>query len=111
MSAKNIRELTEDEMMIFLVLEQNPNVEPLFKEFLKTNGGWVLEAISKRFSVHQINADKRIMIAILSIGNGVIGKCAKYVDDIAQWCSDNKCVDLEWRKFTMQVYPHGIPVF
>jgi len=111
METRELRELTQDEMSMFLVLEKNQNIDEMFVAMKNEGGGWVLGAIEKRFAAHGINAEKRIMIAVLYIGDGVIGKCSKYVDDIAEWCYKQKAHKVEWQEFTMRVYPHGIPIF
>ncbi len=110
MESRKTRELTQDEIEIFIILEQNPNVDELFAQMKETNGGWVLKAIEKRFEVHKMNVDKRVMIAVLSIGDGVVGKCAKYVDDIASWGDKFHHTNIDWKLFTQKIYPHGIPV-
>lgn len=110
MESRKTRELTQDEMSIFITLEQNSNVDELFNQLKETNGGWVLKAIEKRFEAHKINVDKKIMIAVLSIGDGVVGKCAQYVDDIVCWGNEFYHTRIEWDRFTKEVYPFGIPV-
>lgn len=110
MESRKTRELTKDEMSIFITLEQNSNVDELFEQLKETDGGWVLKAIEKRFEAHKMNVDKRIMIAILSIGDGVVGKCAKYVDDIANWGNEFYHTKIEWNRFTKEIYPFGIPI-
>lgn len=104
------RELTEDEMHIFMTLEINPEVDELFNKIKSTDGGWVLKAIEKRFGVYNMNVDKRVMIGILTIGDGVVGKCAKYVDDIAKWSNKSSQSEINWKKFKEEIYPWGIPI-
>jgi hypothetical protein len=58
----------------------------------------------------KMDVDKRVMIAVLSIGDGIVGKCAKYVDDIASWGDEFYHTKIEWKRFTNEVYPFGIPV-
>lgn len=109
METRETRELTRDEMAIFLVLEKNQNIDEMFVAMKNEDGGWVLEAIQRRFSAHDINTEKRVMIAVLYIGDGVIGRCAKYIDHIAEWCHKQKTHKIEWQQFAMKVYPYGIP--
>jgi hypothetical protein len=105
------RELTKDELHIFLILEKEVNIDGFFQYLMnKTGGGWVLKAIEKRFEAHEIAVDKKTMIAVLSIGNGAVGKCAKYIDDIAQWCNERKKNTIDWDIFCKQIYPDGIPI-
>lgn len=110
MESRKTRELTENEMYIFIKLEQYPNIDELFNQLTQIDGGWVLKAIEKRFEAHKMNVDKRVMIAVLSIGDGIVGKCAKYVDDIADWGNEFYHTKIEWNRFTREVYPFGIPV-
>lgn len=110
MESRKTRELTESEVSVFLTLEQLPNGDELFNELLKEPGGWVLKAIEERFTAHKMNVDKKVMIAILSIGDGIVGKCAKYVDDIADWGKEFYHTKVEWSRFVKEIYPFGIPV-
>lgn len=110
MESRKTRELTEDEMAIFIMLEQNSNVDGLFNQLKETPGGWILKAIETRFIYHKMDVDKRVMIAILSIGDGIIGKCVKYVDDIADWGNEFYHKKVEWNRFKQEIYPFGIPV-
>lgn len=110
MESRKTRELTKDEITIFITLEQNSNVDELFEQLKLTDGGWVLKAIEKRFEAHKMNVDKKVMIAVLSIGDGVVGKCLKYVDDISNWGNEFCHTKVEWERFTNDIYPWGIPV-
>lgn len=110
MKSRKTRDLTEEEMKMFIALERQPSVDELFDALKETDGGWVLKAIEKRFESHKMNVDKKVMIAVLSIGDGVVGKCAKYVDDIASWGNEFHHTKIEWNRFTKEVYPFGIPV-
>lgn len=110
MESRKTRTLTQDEASIFVMLEFNPDADELFTKLQEEVGGWVLKAIEKRFSVLGINADKRVMIAVLSIGDGVVGICAKYVDDIVSWGNKFHHKEIDWDRFTREIYPHGIPV-
>ena len=111
MESRKTREMSEDEISIFITLERNSNVDELFEQLKLANGGWVLKAIEKRFEAHKMNVDKKVMIMILSIGDGVTGKCAKYVDDIAEWGNEFYHTKIEWDRFTKEIYPLGIPIF
>lgn len=102
--------MTQDEMSIFLTLERESNVDELFEKLKSTDGGWVLKAIEKRFEVHKMDVDKKVMIGVLSIGEGVVGKCAKYVDDIAAWGNEFYHSKIDWKQFSNEIYPFGIPV-
>ncbi|MCX6217645.1 hypothetical protein [Spirosoma sp.] len=105
------REMTRGEVSIFICLEQAASVDGLFKEIAATAGGWVLKAIEKRFEAHGLTVDKKVMIFILTIGNGVVGQCAQHVDNMAEWAGKQQQTQIDWRTFTHQIYPHGIPVF
>lgn len=98
-------------MSIFITLEKNSNVDELFEKLKLTDGGWVLKAIEKRFEAHKMDVDKKVMIAVLSIGDGVVGKCTKYVDDIADWGNEFYHTKVEWKRFTNDIYPWGILFF
>ena len=110
MESRKLRELTEDEMIIFMMLELRSNVDELFEQLSLATGGWVLKVIQKRFEVYKINVDKKTMIAILSIGDGVVGVCVKYVDDISIWANEFNHTRINWKTFTLEVYPFGIPI-
>lgn len=110
MTTRATRDLTEDELSIFITLELNSNVDGLFEALKTTDGGWVLEAIQKRFEAYNLNVDKKVMIAVLSIGDGVVGMCSKYVDYIAIWNSTHHIALIDWNIFTKAIYPLGIPV-
>lgn len=106
-----LRELTKDEVAIFVTLELSSNADELFEQLKTVDSGWVLKAIEKRFTVYKISVDKKIMIAVLSIGDGVVGKCAKYVDDIASWSHKFNRSKIEWYNFVNEIYPTGVPNF
>lgn len=106
----NLREMNEDELAIFCTLELSKDVTELYDEIIK-NGGWVLNVIRKRFSVYDIETDKKVLIMVLAMGDGAAGLCVKYVDDIANWSSENKCKKIDWSVFTKLVYPNGFPIF
>ena len=110
MESRKTRELTQDELSIFITLEQNSNVDELFDKLKETDDGWVLKAIEKRFEAHGMSVDKKVMIAVLSIGDGRVSKCAKYVDDIANWGKEFYHTKIEWKCFTDEIYPFGVPV-
>ncbi len=110
MNSNKIRELTDDEVYIFIVLETSQNVDSLFKKLKESNGGWVLAAIEKRFNVQNVEVDKKVMIAVFSIADGVVGKAAKYVDDIVEWGIEKNHSKIDWNRFTHEVYPMGIPI-
>lgn len=111
MESKKTRLFTQDEMSLFITLGLISNVDELFEQLKSTDGGWVLKAIEKRFKAHEMNVDKKVMIAVLSIGDGVVGKCAKYVDDIAVWANEFDHTKIDWNRFTKEVYPFGVPTF
>lgn len=108
------RELNQDETSILfslLTTKDKAGIENLFKELSKQGGGWVLAAIEKRFSVHQISCDKKVMIMILTMGDGVVGRCARYVDDIVKWCRLKESTNITLDDFCNKIYPMEIPVF
>jgi hypothetical protein len=111
MESRKTRELTEDEVMIFIKLELMPNVDELFNKLKSTDGGWVLKAIEKRFEAHNIKVDEKVMISVLAIGDGVIGKCVKYVDDIACWANMQYHTEVDWNRYINEIYTFNIPVF
>lgn len=112
MESIQTREMNLDELDTFITLELIPEsrIDELFDVITNTDGGWVLKAIQKRFLAHKIDVDKRIMIAILSIGDGTVGVCAKHVDYIATLSSKMNYLKIEWSIFTQKIYPTGIPV-
>lgn len=103
------REMNEDEFSIFLTLEKLDDVDGLFTELAKKT--WVLKAIEKRCAAYSMNVDKKVMIAILTIGDGVVGKCAKCVDDIFEWSHMNQHKNITWITFCQTIYPTGVPIF
>jgi cell shape-determining protein MreC len=107
------REMTTDEVSIFIMINdaQKEKVKELFNELAKQGGGWVLKVIEKRFKAYSIKVDDKIMIMILAIGNGVVGMCANYVDDIVHWCKENSKSEINFKIFTEKIYPHGFPAF
>lgn len=111
---QQIREMTKDEVSIFLDIQsaKDYQVENMFNAICNNEaGGWVLKAIEKRFGVLKINADKKVMIMVLSIGDGVVGRCANYVDDVVAWCRKNSYDSVNLQLFANKIYPVGIPVF
>lgn len=108
----NLRELTIDQVMIMLNLlpATNEQSKILFKQIV-AKGGWCLEAIKKRFEAHILSVDEKTMILIMYLGDGIVGKCAKYVDDIARICSEKKITKLDIKDYTMKIHPDGVPNF
>lgn len=108
-----LREMTTEEVSIFMLLykaTEDKAIE-LFNELCKTDGGWVLKAIEKRFEVLSLKCDKKTMIMVLSMGDGIVGKCAKYVDDIYVKCKSKGLKQIDFTTFTNKIYPMGFPVF
>jgi hypothetical protein len=108
-----LREMTEDEVSIFVQLNMitKEDSEELYNMFIKEHSGaWVLKAIKKRFEAQGVQADHKTMIMILSIGDGVVGKCAKYVDDIVIKVQNLNLDMIDFELFSFKIYPFGIPV-
>lgn len=105
-----VREMTTDEMYIFVNLSKmiDSEVDDLYDALIK-EGGWALEAISKRFKALDIIVDKRVSILVFFIGDSTIGKCVKYVDDIYRICRESNITNLSFKDFSMKVYPDGFP--
>lgn len=112
-TAKANRQMTQDEVAIFVMLSAaaEDKVRELFSELKNQDGGWVLTAIEKRFNAYAIQADKKTMIMTLTMGDGVVGKCAKYVDDMVHWCKENMISKLDFDIFNKRIYPNGFPNF
>ena len=106
---RKLRELTEEELAIFSILVVTSNGDLFFNKLTEEPGGWVLKAIEKRFIAHKLEVEKKVMIMILIIGNCVVGKCAKYVDDIANICYVSDYKKINWDMFSKNIYPFGIP--
>ena len=106
------REMTEDEIAMFVMLTKmdNAKAEEVF-ELLVKKGGWQLDGIKKRFSAYNLSADNKTMIMILTISNGVIGKCAKYVDDIVVRSAKLNINEISFDDFSKLIYPMGYPSF
>lgn len=104
METKQERLITADELEIFICLQLDIDVDGLFEEIIN-NGGWVLKAIEKRFEAHKIEVDKKVMIAILTMGDCAVGKCAKLVDYVADWCNKFDYKKIDWAIFTHKIYP------
>ena len=108
-----LREMTEDEASIFVSLQYmtKEDSEKLYNIFIKEQpGAWVLQAIKKRFEAQNVQADYKTMIMVLSIGDGVVGKCAKYVDDIVIKVQNMNLDMIDFELFCYKIYPGGIPV-
>lgn len=112
LSMSKLRELTIDETAIFVNIHgaSKNQASELFNEICN-EGGWVLKAIKKRFEAHDLKVDEKTMILILSIGDGVVGRCANYVDDIAVICQEKSITALSFDDFTKKIYPWGVPCF
>ena len=107
------RLMTKDEIAIFVMINEieKNKVDLLFNDMQKQAGGWVLKAIKKRFNVYGIQVDKKTMIMTLAMGDGVVGRCAKYVDDMVHWCKENMINEIDFDTFTTKIYPTGFPNF
>lgn len=66
--------LTDDEISMLSVIEDNQNIEEVFNILKSTDGGWVLMAIQKRFEAQNLTPDHKVMVAILYLGECAIGK-------------------------------------
>lgn len=100
---------TDDQKLLFALLISE--VDSLWEGILKEDGGWVLKIIEKRLEAHGLKTCKRTMIFILSLGEGVVGKCAKYVDDLALKAKGFDYVEIDFAAFLEKVYPDGVPDF
>lgn len=109
-----LRQLTEDESVIFLhlkLIEKDSDSDELFRQISNAPSSWVLKAVEKRFSAHNFKADKKTMIMILAIGDGTVGRCAKYVDDVVERCKSQGLDSVDFETFSTKIYPGGIPDF
>lgn len=106
-----LRQMNEIEFETHLALIEMPqkDIELCYDEMKKSLGGWVLEALEKRLEVYKIEFDKRILIMILSFGDGVIGKCVKYLDYTAKFCTEQNISNIDYGFFMDQIYFAGIP--
>ncbi len=105
------REMDDQETELFILLHSQSNVQSdaLFQKMIEDDSVWVLKAIQKRFKAAELVADKKTMIMILFMGDGVVGKCAKYVDDIYLRCKKQGIEKLTFETFTKDIYPLGFP--
>lgn len=112
---EGFREMDFIETQFFIALNQkiDENVlENFFAEFQKeVDGGWVLEAIEKRFRAHEIEVDKKIILMIGFFGKGAVGICAKHVDFIAELAKSIGLKTISWHDFIYKIYPHGVKDF
>lgn len=112
-TAESKRQMTIDEITIFINIidAKDENIDEIFNGIQKEDGGWVLKAIEKRFKGYKINADKKTMIMTLAMGEGVVGRCAKYVDDMVHWSKENMKDSIDFKTFNEKIYPFGFPNF
>ena len=105
--------MTIEETEIFINIKDasEKQIAELFQDLCDSDGGWVLKVIEKRFEVFKISADRKTMIMVLSIGDGIVGKCAKYVDDIVVRAAKSNLDNIDFDSFTSKIYPMGFPVF
>jgi len=106
MDNPTIINLDEDGSSIYVNLHtyRDEPADDVFALILAEPGGWVLEAIKKRFYAYKLDVDQKVMIMIMSLGDCAIGKCVKYVDHIAMWCKENHQSKIDWDIFTKQIY-------
>ena len=109
---KEIRQMTEDETVTFVYLFKatESQSEELFIDLASEPGGWVLKAIEKRFLAYKTKCDAKTMIMILSMGDGAVGKCVKYIDDIVERAKLKEIEYIDFESFSKKIYPMGIPV-
>ena len=110
------RELTHDEANIFLSIGQasEEQINKMYDGLKAQPGGWVLEAISKRFTAYKLNVAKSVQIMVLTIGNGTVGYCAQIVDDITSIYKEKNLVNANTKEITLDYYsknihPLGVP--
>lgn len=106
-----MRDMTKCEVKLFIQIKNasESEVTAMFKALCDEDGGWVLKAIEKRFQAYKIPADKQTMIMVLYIGDGIVGKCAKYVDDIVVKSAKLDLDKIDFDDFTNKIYPMGFP--
>jgi hypothetical protein len=99
----------ELEISLFFMFEKNPErVGPLFDDIVQ-NDGWALSAIEKRFLAYSLMVDKSVMIYIFVKADGVVGKCAKYVDFLVNQLRTAGLNELTWGYFRDNFYPLELP--
>lgn len=102
------RELTEKEIITFCALDSLTTADKLFDRLLDTdNSGLVLKEIEKQFEAINLKVDKKVMIAVLAISNGIAGKSIKFVNDISKIANKLNYSKINWDIFTNKVYPSG----
>ena len=111
MEPKSFRKMNMDEIVVMSILNKHKDVSNLEDELLTSAGGWVLKAIKKRLDAYELAYDVKTIIALLTVGDGVVGKCADQVDYVAQWCKANKMTKLTYTVLLDRIYIIGVPIF
>lgn len=108
---RQLREMTMDEVDIFIRLKsmEKNEIEGLYNHLFKDS--WVLKAISKHAEARELDIDKKVQILILSISDGVVGICVKYVVELKEWSIKKSQTKISFDDFCLKVYPHGFPVW
>ena len=110
MNNKN-REMTDDEVSIFVTLRSTSrkNIENMYEDLIQQS--WVLKAIGKHCEAFELECEKSVQIMILTIGDGVVGHCVKYLNIVHEWAhrSGQKQVTIE--DFATKIFPFGFPNF
>lgn len=104
---------SNDEKEILNVLNYiSPNDIPLLYKALESHGwGWVLTAINKRLSLYEIEVDKSTQIFILTLGDGIIGKCVQILDHAVKYCINKNIKTLTLDILSKDIYQNQTPIF
>lgn len=106
-----MREMNDDELSIFITLNtiSKEECESLYIAF--ANKSWVLRAIHLHSLAMKLQLEKKVLIMLLTLGDGVIGCCLKYLHVIKKWADLQGQTVITFNDFSTKVFPFGFPDF
>lgn len=105
------RELDEDELAILesLLSTTDSKIDELYAVLDEETH--VLKILDHRNAVYAHKIDKALRVMVLSLGDGIPGKCVKHHDYIVEYIrkTNYKQIDVEY--WAQNIAPLGIPNF
>lgn len=111
--SKTRHPLSEGDMLLLLQLydaelHTPEKVDQMFEAMIEDDGGWVLKTIQKRVDVRlSITVSKAVLIMLLYMNKGAIGRCVLYLYYLQYWAKKNNTKEITMLVFCNGIFPDG----
>lgn len=103
--------MNDEEVSIFITLNtlSKEQIESLYNALYIES--WCIRAIHLHSMAMNLQLEKAVLIMLLTIGDGVIGRCLKYLHVIKKWADLEGKKESTFNDFSTKIFPFGFPDF